>query len=207
MLPQEVKSDFGGEFQKELDKFLAKYGIQLTASKPLAKGSTSQAESVIRLVKASLRQLCLSHTANWPELLPLLINGINQQSLYGTDCSRSQLFFSPYSYPNNLRLNSILFPEQIFNQHFERINQIIKRRQKHLSKRSILDATHYQKGNIILACNMPAKKSPGQSQELKMPVSGIYFVKEVSETYLRVIGVFSGEERTIPKEYCKKKNT
>ena len=92
LLPQEVKSDFGSEFQKELDVFLAKYGIQLTASKPLAKGSTSHAESAIRLVKASLRQLCLSHTSNWPELLPLLINGINQQSLYGTDCSRSQLF-------------------------------------------------------------------------------------------------------------------
>ena len=37
-----------------------------------------------------------------------------------------------------------------------------------------------------------------------MTVSGIYFVKEVSETYLRVVGIFSGEERTIPKEYCEK---
>ena len=51
---------------------------------------------------------------------------------------------------------------------------------------------------------MPAKKTPGQSQELKMTVSGIYFVKEVSETYLRVVGIFSEEERTIPKEYCEK---
>ena len=73
-----------------------------------------------------------------------------------------------------------------------------------MSKRSILDVTQYQKGNVILATNMPAKKTPGQSQELKMTVSRIYFVKEVSETYLRVVGIFSGEERTIPKEYCEK---
>ena len=41
LLPEEIKSDFGGEFEKELDKFLAKYGIQLSASKPLSKGSTA----------------------------------------------------------------------------------------------------------------------------------------------------------------------
>ena len=37
-----------------------------------------------------------------------------------------------------------------------------------------------------------------------MTVTGIYYVKEVSETHLRVIGVFSGEERNIPREYCEK---
>ena len=62
LLPEEIKSDFGSEFQEELDKFLAKYGIQLSASKPLSKGSKAQAESVIRLVKGALRHLCLSHT-------------------------------------------------------------------------------------------------------------------------------------------------
>ena len=204
LLPEELKSDFGSVFQEELDKFLAKYGIQLSASKPLAKGSTSQAESVIRLVKAALRQLCLSHTHNWPELVPILINGFNLQSLYGTDTSRSQLFFSPYSYPNKLRLNSLLFPDQIFNQHYERINRIIKRRQQNLSKKHIRDGTKYQLGNIILATNMPGNRTPGKSQELCMTVTGIYYVKEVSESHLRVIGIFSGEERNIPREHFEK---
>ena len=27
LLPEEIKADFGSEFKKELDKFLAKYGI------------------------------------------------------------------------------------------------------------------------------------------------------------------------------------
>ena len=159
LLPEEIKADFGGEFQKELDKYLGKYAIQLSASKPLSKGSTAQAESVIRLVKGALRQLCLSHTSNWPELVPILIQGLNQQSLYGTGTSRSQLYFSPFSFPNNLKLNSLLFPESIFNQHFERLNTIIKRRRKNLTTKQILDKVNYQKGNIILATNIPTKST------------------------------------------------
>ena len=54
-IPQEIKSDFGSEFQKDLDIFLAQYNINLAASKPYSKGSTSQAESAIRLVKEALR--------------------------------------------------------------------------------------------------------------------------------------------------------
>ena len=119
LLPEEIKSDFGGEFMKELDEFLAKYGIQLSATKPFSKGSMAQAESVIRLVKGALRQLCLTHTSNWPELLPIIIQKLNQQSLYGTEATRSQLYFSPFSFPNNLKLNSLLFPESIYNHNFE----------------------------------------------------------------------------------------
>ena len=46
LTPQEIKSDFGPEFQQQLDSYLATYGIQLTSSKPYSKGSTAQAESV-----------------------------------------------------------------------------------------------------------------------------------------------------------------
>ena len=38
LTPQEIKSDFGPEFQQQLDDFLATYGIQLTSSKPYSKG-------------------------------------------------------------------------------------------------------------------------------------------------------------------------
>ena len=54
LILQKIKADFGSEFQQELDVFLARYNIQLTSSKPYSKGSTVQAESVIRLVKDAL---------------------------------------------------------------------------------------------------------------------------------------------------------
>ena len=48
MLPEKIKLNFGSEFKKDLDKFIAKYGVQLSATKTYAKGSTAQAESVIK---------------------------------------------------------------------------------------------------------------------------------------------------------------
>ena len=166
LIPQEIKADFGSEFQQQLDTFLATYGIQLSSSKPYSKGSTAQAESVIRLIIDALRQLCLSHTSNWPQLVPILIQGLNTQSVYGTGTSRSQLYFSPYSYPNSLKLNSLLFPEAIFNENFEKLNCIIKRRKSRLTKKQILDKTKYQEGNIILATNVPSSKSNDSSRSL-----------------------------------------
>ena len=41
LIPQEIKADFGSEFQQELDVFLARYNIELTSSKPYSKGSTA----------------------------------------------------------------------------------------------------------------------------------------------------------------------
>ena len=130
LLPGEIKADFGSEFKKEFDQFLANYGISLSSCKPLSKGSTSQAESVIRLVKSALRQLCMSHTSNWHAMVPIMLQGLNQQCFYGTGASRSQLYFSPFSYPNNIKLNSLLFQETIYNQQFDKINEIIQRRKK-----------------------------------------------------------------------------
>ena len=62
-IPSEINSDLGSEFRKGLDVFLAKYNISLSASKPYSKGSSSNAESAIRLVKSALRQLCMTLTA------------------------------------------------------------------------------------------------------------------------------------------------
>ena len=167
-IPQEIKSDFGPEFQKDLDTFLAQYNINLAASKPYSKGSTSQAESAIRLVKEALRQLCLTHTHNWPQMIPILLNGLNSQGLYGTTTSRSQIYLSPYSYTNALRLDNLLFPEQLFNETYDKLDQIIKRRQKRLTKKQILDKTQYQEGNIILAVNHPIAHTKGHRQFLAL---------------------------------------
>ena len=191
---------------KNLDSFLARLNISLNASKPYSKGSSSNAEAAIRLVKAALRQLCLTHTHNWPEMIPLLIQGINSTGLYGTSTTRAMLYFSPYSYTNELKLDGLLFPEVIFNEHFHQLKHIVKRRQNNLSKSQILDKTKYQVGNLILAVNHPVQtaETKGKSQELAMTVRGIYYIKGVYPAHLRLIGLFTGEERTLPREYCVK---
>ena len=38
----------------------------------------------------------------------------------------------------------------------------------------------------------------------QMTVQGVYYVKSVSPSHLRVIGLFTGEERNFPREHCKK---
>jgi hypothetical protein len=203
-IPAEIKCDFGSEFREDLDKFLAKYNIDLNSIKPYAKGSSSNAESAIKLVKGALRQLCLTHMHNWPELVPILIQGINSQGLYGTSTSRAQLYFSPYSYTNSLNLDGLLFPEAMFNENFDRLNFIVKRRQARLTKNQILDKTRYQQGNLVFAVNHPVKYTTGQSQELAMTVKGIYYIKDVQPAHLRLIGLFTGEERNLPREFCHK---
>ena len=73
-----------------------------------------------------------------------------------------------------------------------------------MTKKQILDKTKYQQGNIVLATNIPSSKSDGNSQELSMTVKGIYYVKTVHPAHLRLIGLFTGEERNLPREFCQK---
>ena len=131
-------------------------------------------------------------------MIPILLHGLNSQGLYGTTTSRSQLYLSPYSYVNALRLDNLLFPEQLFSETYDKLDLIIKRRQQRLTKKQILDKTQYQDGNIILAVNHPITHKKGQSQELAMTVKGIHYGKAVFPDKLRVVGLFSGEERTWP---------
>jgi hypothetical protein len=58
----------------------------------------------------------------------------------------------------------------------------------------------------VLAVNHPVKnnETKGLSQELALTVRGIYYVKSVAPSHLRLIGLFTGEERTLPREYCVK---
>ena len=81
-----------------------------------------------------------------------------------------------------------------------------KKRKKLLDSRQILDKIEYQVGNIVLATNIPSsKKQPNTtSQELKMTVQGLYYVKEVGKTHLCVIGLFTGDEQNFAREYCTK---
>ena len=37
-----------------------------------------------------------------------------------------------------------------------------------------------------------------------MTVQGVYYVKKVTPSHLRVIGLFTGEERDVPREHCQK---
>ena len=58
----------------------------------------------------------------------------------------------------------------------------------------ILDAVQYQKGNIVLATNIPVATPTGKSKELQMTVQGVYYVKQVFPTCLRLVHLFTGEE-------------
>ena len=68
----------------------------------------------------------------------------------------------------------------------------------------MLDKTKYQQGNIVLVTNIPSTKSTGTSQELNMTVKEIYYVKSVLPSHLKLIGLFMGEDRNLPREYCDK---
>jgi hypothetical protein len=188
-----------------LEDFLGLYGIQLHSSMPYAKGSTSAAESAISITKNALRQLCLSNPTDWPELLPTLLQAVNSTMLHGTTTSRAQLYFSPYSWQNSLRLNGLLFPEKLFSDTYEKLNHLIDKRKKILKKRHIMDKTNYFKGNLVFSTNVPSTKSnESGSAELNSTIEDIYYVEKVFERQLRLVGVFSGVRRVLPREMCTK---
>ena len=94
-------------------------------------------------------------------------------------------------------------PELIFNTQFLRLRALKEKRQKVLKKISNLDPTQYYKGNLILAVNHPSPASL-DSKELEQTTRGIYFIKRVFPTHLRLTDIFSGAQRTLPKKFCYK---
>ena len=205
--PDEIRTDMGTEFCQDLQNFLSKYNILHTAVKPFKKGSTSQAEVCIKLAKQGLRQLCLANQKTWPELIPNLVQGLNAAPLSGTKVSRNQLFYSPFSHQNPLKLGKLAWPEQLFDMHYSNLKYIIDRRKSNLKKRAVMDRVQYQPGNIVLGVNYPVTKPAGEdlnSQELQMTVRSIFYVKEVAPTHLRVINLFSGAEKNLPREFVVK---
>ena len=199
--PETIKADFGREFLQDLEKFLARYGIELHSSMPYSKGSTSAAESAINMTKNALRQLCLSNPNDWPELLPTLLQALNSTNIQGTSASRAQLYLSPYSWQNSLKLSGLLFPEKLFLETYDKLNRLIDKRKKSLVNRHILDKTDYFVGNLVFSTNIPSSKTPTSgSAELENTIEDLYYVEAVFPRQLRLIGVFSGRRRTLPRE-------
>ena len=68
-----------------------------------------------------------------------------------------------------------------------------------------MDNTNYFKGNLVFSTNVPSTKSnESGSAELNSTVEDIYYVEKVFERQLRLIGVFSGVRRVLPREMCTK---
>ena len=70
-----------------------------------------------------------------------------------------------------------------------------------------MDKITYQEGNLVLATNHPVTPSEdqkGKSQELRLTTRGIYYVTRVSPAHLRVVGLFTGETRNLPREFVTK---
>ena len=105
-----------------------------------------------------------------------------------------------------MRLNNLDFPERLFQDHHDQIKAIIRLRENRLKKRAVLDMVHFQPGNIIFAHNVPSSQSGEGSKELKMTVEDLYYVKHVQPAHLRLVGLLSGTERSLPREFCKKLN-
>merc|ERR1711875_117844 len=161
----------------------------------------SNAVNIIRLLKQGLRQICLTDTKHWPEALPSVLQGINASPLYNSAATREQLFFSPLSHVNTINMAQTHIPELIFNTQFLRLRALKEKRQKILKRISNLDPTQYFKGNLILAVNHP---SPAKldSKELEQTTRGVYFIKRVFPTHLRLIDIFTGATRSLPKKFC-----
>ena len=203
-LPSFISCDLGTEFAEDLSGFLAGYGIQLLQGKPYNKGSTAASEAHIRLVKDSLRQFCLADHTNWPNYLPLISSGLNGLGLYGSNISREMLYFTPYADHGNINLLAHQIPEIIFNHQYSLIKFLSNKRKKRLREQSRLDPTKFYKNCLVLAINHPTSNKNGDSQELQPAARGIYYVKDVQHTHLRLVHIFNGSERTLPKEYCEK---
>jgi hypothetical protein len=81
---------------------------------------------------------------------------------------------------------------------------IVNKRQENLKKRQIPDSTSYQVGNLVFAINVPSSKTKDGSNELKMTIEGLYYCKRVFPRHLRLVGVFNGKQRSLPRELCQK---
>ena len=81
---------------------------------------------------------------------------------------------------------------------------LFKEEEKMLDTNKIMDSVRYQPGNIIFATNIPVSVPKGTSKELQLTVQGVYYVKQVFPTHLRLVHLFTGEERTLPREHCTK---
>ena len=97
-----------------------------------------------------------------------------------------------------------MFSEALFSENYDKLQFIINKRQSNLTKLHIKDVTEYQKGNLVFAINVPSSKTEDGSSELKMTIEDLYYCHKVFPRHLRLIGVFTGSQRTLPRELCQK---
>ena len=199
-------ADYGPEMFADLDGFLAEFNVTMLGTKPYSKGSTAQAEITIRFVKQALRQLVVSHVKTWPEVLPHMLAGLNSAPLAHTTISRDGLFYSPLSVHNLAPLSGFFTPDALFDDHAAQHAKIVLNRQNALKGQTKKDNVEYRVGNIISAENVPIAHKQGESQELRPVVNGFYRVTKVHPTSLRLVSLVNGESRTLPREYCRKRD-
>ena len=168
------------------------------------KGSTSTVESHIRLVKSALRQFCLADSRNWPQYLPLISSGINGLGLYNSTVTREMLYFSPYASHDNVNFLAFQLPELVFNTQYSMLKHLSNKRKRQLLESSRIDPTEFHKNSLVLAINHPVGHTKGTSDEINPTVRGLYYIKEVQPTSLRLVHCFSRAERTLPKAFCQK---
>ena len=135
---------------------------------------------------------------------PLVCHTINGHLLYDK-VSRDCFHSAPYHFRSRLRLYNLEFPELLFQEQFDQIKHIVKVRKRRLAAKDNLQTVNYQPGNIVLTHDIPTSNQPG-SKELKPTAENIYYVKRTSPTHLRLIHLFNGAERSVPKEYITKLN-
>ena len=109
------------------------------------------------------------------------------------------MYFSPYIWQNSIKLNKLLFPESLFSENYDKLQFIINKRQQNLTTRHIKDSTEYQKGNLVFTINVPKSKTEDGSSELRMTVEDLYYCHKVFPRHLRLIGVFTGITRNLPR--------
>ena len=102
-IPRIVYTDIGTEFKKGLDEALAGLTSRLESTRTYVKGTTSQAENLLRLLKRAMTKLCLYKPEDWSSNLVLAVDSLNNSILY-KKTTRNQLFFSPLYSSRRLNL-------------------------------------------------------------------------------------------------------
>ena len=68
-----------------------------------------------------------------------------------------------------------------------------------------MDKTDYFEGNLVFSTNVPTSKTNvSGSAELNSTIEDVYYVEKVFPRQLRLVGVFSGSRRVLPREMCTK---
>ena len=109
---------------KGLETHMSHLNISLESTCPNMKGSSSVAETSIRLLKRAMKKMCLYNPAAWPSQLPFVLDALNDSVLYNST-SRNKIYFSPIHYSNKLSLLGFQdFPLDLFNKQWRLLEHV-----------------------------------------------------------------------------------